>query len=192
MPVCRRCQEEKPLEGFHRDRATTRGHKLDCKACVAATRPSRKGSAVSQAYWASFYAANKETLLDKARTNEDRKAYSRQRYANDRARIRAQQRAYASTAEAKALHAATQRKRNKRLAEATPPWLTDEQRTQIDYTYWHAKDATAVTGEPYHVDHILPLRGKSVCGLHVPWNLRVVPAEINLRKHTSIEGQNHG
>lgn len=192
MPVCRCCQEEKPLEGFHRDRATTRGHKLDCKTCVAATRPSRRGSTTSKAYWAKFYAANRDTLLEKARASEDRKAYARERYANDKERIRAQQRAYAATAEAKALHAAIQRKRNKRLVEATPPWLTEEQRALVDYTYWHAKDVTAVTGEPYHVDHILPLRGKNVCGLHVPWNLRVVPAEINLRKHANIEGQNNG
>lgn len=72
-------------------------------------------------------------------------------------------------------------------AGATPTWLSDEQRQNIVSFYDLARNCSVVTGEQYQVDHIIPIRGKSVCGLHVPWNLQVLPASINRRKSNSYE-----
>lgn len=82
--------------------------------------------------------------------------------------------------------------RDKRNKQATPSWLTPEQKQQIADTYEHMRDCRAVTGEDYHVDHIVPLRGESVCGLHVPWNLQVIPAHVNISKSNSVEETPYG
>jgi 5-methylcytosine-specific restriction endonuclease McrA len=76
--------------------------------------------------------------------------------------------------------------RKRRHREATPAWLTREERLQMRELYVQARKLTAVTGERYVVDHIVPLRGESVCGLHVPWNLRVITQDENLKKSNKL------
>ncbi len=58
---------------------------------------------------------------------------------------------------------------------------------KIHEIYLEAARVTEKTGQAHHVDHIIPLRGVGVCGLHVPWNLQVLLAEENLRKGNRIE-----
>jgi hypothetical protein len=59
---------------------------------------------------------------------------------------------------------------------ATPAWLTPEQVTAIKRTYRLAKK------KKLSVDHIVPLRSSIVCGLHVPWNLQLMPKKENVAK----------
>ena len=72
--------------------------------------------------------------------------------------------------------------RKRRHREATPRWLTPAERLQMRDLYVQARKLTELTQERYVVDHIVPLRGEAVCGLHVPWNLRVITQDENLKK----------
>ena len=82
--------------------------------------------------------------------------------------------------------------RRKRNQQATPKWLTYTQKKEIRSLYIIAQTSTKITGVKYVVDHIVPLVGDTVCGLHVPWNLQIMTQEDNLlksNKHNSRQPQ---
>ena len=76
--------------------------------------------------------------------------------------------------------------RRRKHRDATPKWLSRKQKSEIRQLYQIAITMTQTTGEQYVVDHIVPLRGESVCGLHVPWNLRVITQDENLKKSNKL------
>jgi len=76
--------------------------------------------------------------------------------------------------------------RRRKHRQATPPWLTRKQKSEIRQLYQVAITLTKATGEQYVVDHIVPLRSEEVCGLHVAWNLRIITQAENLKKSNSM------
>lgn len=119
-----------------------------------------------------FFERNREARLAKliewGRDNPERVAESRQRwYDNNRVR----RNFYSS-------------KWRAQVRIATPLWADEE---IIMGFYEEAAVAGDVTGVPHHVDHIVPLQGKLVCGLHTQRNLRVIPASDNVKKRAKLD-----
>ncbi|MDE2353840.1 MAG: hypothetical protein KGL17_02345 [Betaproteobacteria bacterium] len=75
--------------------------------------------------------------------------------------------------------AAHEAKRRASKRSATPKWAND---SLIAEFFAEAKRLTEATGVKHQVDHIVPLTGKRVCGLHVEANLRVITAAANQSK----------
>ena len=76
----------------------------------------------------------------------------------------------------KAMHVANRRAMK---ASATPAWADHD---AIKSVYKHVPFLDKICGVKHHVDHIIPLNGENVCGLHVEYNLQILPAAINVAK----------
>jgi len=79
---------------------------------------------------------------------------------------------------------AQNRLHQKQVKVATPAWYNS---FSVRVKYKERDTMSKVTGIVHHVDHIIPLQGENVCGLHVHNNLRVIPARDNLRKSNKLE-----
>lgn len=157
MKRCTKCGEEKPLADFSVRKAC--GKPLSrCKACQA----------LSAREWA---ARNPERTAAKLEAWCAANADRRKEIAREWARRNAG-----------AVLAQTMKRRAGKK-HATPAWAD---LNAIKQVYARAKRIAEVTGEAVHVDHIYPLRGKTVSGLHVHNNLRVVLKEENLRKGNKL------
>lgn len=77
------------------------------------------------------------------------------------------------------LYASCEKARYAKKIMAMPDWVD---RRQIDPIYERARRITAETGVQHEVDHIVPLQGVNVCGLHVPWNLQILTRSQNASK----------
>jgi hypothetical protein len=154
MKQCTKCKEFKDLTEFHKSGRGKGGLLPRCKVC-------------ENKRTAAWGAANRE------RSNAIKDKY---RYANQE-KVAAQIKRWSKNNPGK--KAAQVRKRQAAKIQRTPSWLTKEQLREMQGFYIEAARLTKETGIPHEVDHIIPLQGKIVSGLHVPWNLRVTTMKIN-------------
>lgn len=168
---CSKCGCEKFLHQFSNDKTRKDGKNPRCKDCDAVyfanrSEETRKKAAERQksGRYDGYYSEYRQNH------KENTRAYNKQYKPLNRAKL-----------------AGLDAKRRAAKLKATPAWLTEQHFAEIEAIYSHARDCRLVTGEAYHVDHIVPLQGRNVCGLHVPWNLQVLPAEVNVRKNNRYE-----
>ena len=73
-------------------------------------------------------------------------------------------------------------KRRASKINRTPSWLTENDYKEMEKYYIKANEIEVETGVKQHVDHIIPLQGENISGLHMPSNLQILPATENLSK----------
>lgn len=119
----------------------------------------------------AWYEANREQVIAAAALIpvEQTRAYKRQWKTKNKTWVRADTKA-----------------RRRKHREASPPWLTAGHKAEIRQLYQSAIESSRISGEKYVVDHIIPLRSDVVCGLHVPWNLRIITRIQNAAKSNAM------
>lgn len=134
-----------------------------------------------------FYkkSSNKDGLFSQCK--DCHKAAVLVRYQNNHEEKKEYQRSYWHSKAKFEIDIASKRAWNaKRRVKESSFTLTKEQKASIRDSYALARYLSANTNQQWHVDHIVPVNGKTVCGLHAPWNLKVVPATVNLRKSNRL------
>ena len=123
----------------------------------------------------------------RARRNEVMRVRQNAQYQNDaewRERVKARTKAASKVWKVtnRLLVNAAYKKRYAAKKHRTPSWLTADDSWMMEQAYELAQLRNKATGLEWHVDHIIPLQGAEVSGLHVPSNLQVILATENLAK----------
>lgn len=169
---CTKCGEVKPPTSFNKGRAY-------CKAChVAAASAWARANIERRREIANAYTKRRRERLGPPK-KPGRKAFLS---AEDRARLMPVWRKKWDEKNRPYILAKTRAYQAKKM-KALPAWAD---RAAISAIYVQAASITEKTGTPHHVDHIVPLQGRDVCGLHVPWNLQIIPARVNWSKGNRV------
>jgi hypothetical protein len=171
--ICKTCNTEKPRAEFYRDNRSNDYCASRCKSCDLAYQRSRKEerkktvlkwyySEKGQAYKQAKREQNKQKNLQRlskkismlSQTTDDQiLAWRRQSSVRHAARL-----------------------------QATPSWVDKQHKNKTVQIYALTQQLQELLGRVFHVDHIVPLISKEVCGLHVWWNLQPLSELENVKK----------
>ena len=190
MKACSKCGETKPLTEFSKKTSCKDGLQRKCKSCASAEHAERRQANPDRvrALERASKIANVENVRARQRVyrteNSEKVAKVKAIWSKANPNKRKAYMAAWNKANPHMATAGTARYRASKLKQ-TPKWLSESETSEIIRCYELASTYTNLFGVKVHVDHIIPLRGGSVCGLHVPWNLRVLIAADNLKKNAT-------
>jgi hypothetical protein len=179
LKTCCKCQAEKPLGAFGRLSDAKDGLTYACLDCTRAKMKAWRTANCDR----DRAAKNRWAEENRHKIKEKGQRY----YAENREKHKAACDKWAKANPQSVLIRQAKRRASKR--SAMPTWLTAIQIAQIQEMYDVAIAKSVQTGIDHHVDHIHPLQGKGFNGLHVPWNLRVIPAYENQVKSNNLPAE---
>ena len=188
--TCTQCLVTKELTEFNYDVTTKDGHKPYCRACLKKYKDANKHKTAAynlatkehrKIKAAKYFQENKNEIYAYRKT--DKVASYHKKYLKDNEeKIAAQSREWKQSNRGSVR--SYRAKRRAAILQATVPWADLEAIKEI---YKEAVMLTKETGIEYHVDHIIPLQGKEVSGLHCESNLQILTASDNISKHNKFE-----
>ena len=214
--TCKTCDLSKSVDLFYRRPSSKRGYRGDCKACMAVKQQERmenpsikerkqkadklwrennkdKKKFSDRAYYESHKAIHNEGSREYYHTHKKELAVYRSSYYQENKEAQYNRVvAYRSTPKGRAIKLESESRRRATKLNATPSWYTNDDSQYIKDIYQGCREfenilTTIGLDVSFHVDHIIPLQGELVCGLHHPNNLQILPAKENLAKGNSFK-----
>lgn len=181
MKRCSKCNVDKPFDIFSKCAANKDGLHRWCKECskIAKKEWYEKNSEFEKQKAMQYHYANYE----KSKEYKIKKAHEWQKNNKERYK-EISKKCYEKTKYARFAWQAFARAARR---NAVPTWISKVLKEEIQSFYIDARLKTKETGIKYEVDHIVPLMGENVCGLHVPWNLRVITQFENRSKKNKFK-----
>jgi hypothetical protein len=179
LKSCAKCKVKRQLFDFAKDANRKDGLQPYCKACNRAYRQAKRVEIA--AYREASRVEHRERNAAWRKANPDRvkagnaKSYHENKDANIK-RVRAWQQANPDK------HCEIQVRRYASIKSSQPAWANREAIARVYKTAAEMRKS----GSDVHVDHIVPLRSKFVCGLHVPANLQIIDCRENVIKNNRL------
>lgn len=192
--TCTKCGETKTLDLFYKRSDQAGKYSSHCRACKRAHDNAHCALPETKIKRAEYSKQLRSTPEYKAKEFEYKYTYNRLPEVKEAKKIKqrirrldpevvAQERlrdaAYAKAHPEK--FAMKTRKRKVAKLQRTPFWLNAGQDFEMECIYKYCASLRSI-GLDYEVDHIIPLQGNDVSGLHVPWNLQVITGAENSAK----------
>ena len=170
LKLCRGCQEGLPPDKFNKNPKNKDGLQHKCRSCES-----------------SYHQENRDRILKRQRayqlSNSERLAeQGRSYYEQNKKSLKKARKVW--TADNKDKVAAMAASRRATVLQRTPKWANTK---AIEAFYTKAQNLTEETGIEHNVDHVIPLRGELVSGLHVENNLQVIKATENFSKSNKFK-----
>lgn len=212
MFCCKKCKIEKPYADFKKESRVKSGYDGTCILCRKKSSKeyyeNNKDSILKKSK--HKYDTNSQYREDKINKTEEYRLNNREKcriacsksyhknkhkYTPNKKKIDAWKfnnkdkliqwhKTHRATEKFKIQNSIKEGKRRASKLNATPSWVDHK---KINMIYEKARWLESITGLKYHVDHVIPLKGKNVCGLHIWENLQLLEASINLSKGNKHE-----